>query len=725
MQRKILLLFFLVFSELAIGQNISISGRVFDASSKNPLVGANVFLIQSRAGTSTDTDGYFHFTFTKNSLQDSLKISFIGYQKYTIPVKQFQNNSVIYLKPGHMLLGQEIVVTSERNDLLHQDIPHAKSVLKAEEIQQSGSSEISDLLKPIASVRIDGNDLDGRKIQIRGSNSDEVNVYLDGVLINVLSFDNAADLSIIPVENIDRLEVVKGGGMALLGNGAFGGVVNITSRQSFKTSFFLKAKTGSFDTRYYTGSFSVPLTKKLNIGYFFQFNQFQPEIEYFPGERYSVKTKNSSIKTFKQNHHLSINYFLDDAHMSGKFINYSFYYKKPRWESSYKNYLASGEYTGNFLNITNLQFQISEHFADNIIKRKPVGSGQYISSYQSNQMNIRISKKVAVKEGHIQFLSEYMHSDLKTDTKVKDINWQNNLYHAFIYDNRLTTAGVFSYSDHLKDLSNISWETFIGLRGDFPASSNAAFTNMVGGRINYTMEHWQLTPYLNYGKSVKYPSLTQQAYTRDISDIRQKDSVDVRLEPEYSRSMEGGLSAKYFPSNAIYHNLEFNADLFSRSIYNSIIQRPFDDLIASVQQGNTNIFGAEGSIKINNIFNYFYAGASFIFLDIDNPLLYSYKPKTNASVHGGFAFPFGLYFSSTYFREGESTAWYYGAENEIKTTKIKPFEDMDITIGLKHRFFNSIEIDAQFSGKNIFDNSGFKYYYLKKRFLLASLSLRY
>ena len=713
------------FTTLTFAQDMILSGRVFDASSKKPLSGVNVFLSHSNLGGSTDASGYFHIRISKTSINDSLKIQHIGYKVYTIPLKGYQNNSIFYLRPQQMQLTQEIVVTSERSDLLHQDIPHAKNIIKAEEIEQSGSSELSDLLKPIASVRIEGNDLDGRKIQIRGSNPDEVNVYLDGVLINVLSFDNAADLSIIPVENIERLEVVRGGGMALLGNGAFGGVVNITSRQNLQKSFSIKTKFGSFKTRYFTGSISLPFTKKLIVGYFFQYNQFQPEIEYFPGERYSVKSKNNHIKTSKQNHHFSLNYFLDEARITGKFITYSFAYKKPKWEGNYNNYLITTEFSGKFIPIGDVQLQISEHYADNTILRIPTGSNQYISTYVSNRLNVRLAKKIAVKDGHIQFLTEYIHSDLLTDTKVKDINWEQNLYHAFIYDNRLTTAGVFSYKDQLKELSNTSWETFIGLRGDFPASGHGTFTNMIGGQINYTMEKWQFSPYLNYGKNVKFPSLTQQAYTRDLADLKREDSLSLKLEPEYSRSMEGGLTAKFFPSNAIYHNLEYSIALFSRSVYNSIIQRPFDDLIAQVQQGRTNILGVETSLKFNNIFKYFYTGLSFIFLDIDNPLLYAFKPKTNSSIHTGFSLPLGFYLSSTYFYEGESIAWYYDSKNDIKTIKVKPFYDLDVSFGYKLRFFNSLDLDAQISGNNVFDNSGFIYYYLKKRFFQASLTLRY
>jgi outer membrane receptor protein involved in Fe transport len=624
-----------------------------------------------------------------------------------------------------MDIGDEILITAKKIDILRQDIPHVKSIIKVEEIQRYGSSEISDILKPLPAIRIEGNDLDGRNIQIRGSNSDEVNVYLDGILINAISFDNVADLSIIPVENIERLEVVKGGNLAFLGNGAFGGILNITTQQKPKKSFSVKGKVGSFETQHLMGSFNIPLTKYLLINYFGQLSRFSPEIEYFPSERYSTKSKNDQILTSKQNHHMSLNYFIKNGRFNGRFIGYFFDYNKPNWESSYNNYLFAVTYSGDILSLKNFELQVNHLYSNDVVKRKPSGNAQYTSSYNSNRLNLKIFKKFPIKKGEMKILTEYFHNDLKSDTKVKDINWKNNLYHAFIYDNRLAIAGIFSFKDCLEDLPILSWETFIGLRSDFLASGDNDLTNMIGAQLNYTMDRCHLSPYVNYGKNIKYLTLLEQTYTRDLFDVEQRDTTNARLEPEYSSLIEGGLTIKYFPVNRLYNNLEFSWGLFSRTVYNSLIKRPFDDLIAKVQQGRNKTFGVETSIKLNDLFRYFKLSAAFIYLDIENQLLYAYKPDKNASIKLGYISHFGLYFSTTYFYEGQSLAWYYDFDNEVQTETIEPYEDMDVSIGFRRRFFNTLEFDFQVSGYNIFDNSGFKYYYLKKRCLQASLAIKY
>lgn len=119
-----------------------------------------------------------------------------------------------------------------------------------------------------------------------------MNVYLDGVLINNPRFDNLADLSVVLVENIDNLEILKGGNPAFLRNGIFGGVVNIPTQLPEKFGILLKGKIGSFDSTYLLGNVSVMFSKKIGLNYFGQYHSFSQEIEDFTNEKYSDKTTN-------------------------------------------------------------------------------------------------------------------------------------------------------------------------------------------------------------------------------------------------------------------------------------------------------------------------------------------------------------------------------------------------------------------------------------------------
>jgi vitamin B12 transporter len=68
-------------------------------------------------------------------------------------------------------------------------------------------------------------------VSIRGASANQVLVLLDGVKLNTAS-DSGVDLSNIPLDNIERIEVLRGADSAVFGDGAIGGVVNLISRKS-------------------------------------------------------------------------------------------------------------------------------------------------------------------------------------------------------------------------------------------------------------------------------------------------------------------------------------------------------------------------------------------------------------------------------------------------------------------------------------------------------------
>ncbi|MEJ2634780.1 MAG: TonB-dependent receptor [Calditrichia bacterium] len=705
-------------------QDLRIHGKVIDFYTREPLQGTDVYLSESRCGTVTEKNGNFLFRCKEVPPEDTLTVSYLGYQTYRTLLKDFRNGSIIFLKSKSLDLGDEIVVSADKIDISKQDIPMAKSTVELKEIEDYGSSEISDILKPLPAIRIEGNDLDGRQIQIRGSDANEVNVYLDGILINNVRSDNAADLSIIPVESIETLEVLKGGNSALLGQGAFGGVVNITTRQETEPSIYIKGKMGSFDSQYLIGNITLPLRKRLILSYFGQANSLAPQIEYFPNERFSEKTTNNAITSSKQNHMVNLSYFNRSGQFSGHFIEYLLDYEKPLWQSNYKNYLISTSYKGEILGLKDFDISVDYLYGKDNILRRPQGSSEYNSSYSTNQTNFKFAKKISFKTVDIQLLSEYFHDELLNKSNVKDLNWQSELYHGFIYDNRASVAGVISFQDELKNLPILSWKTYLGLRTDFVASGHRDVSPMLGAQLNYTMEQWTLSPYFNYGKNVKYPSLRENAYVRDLVDFSGDEVSTDKLKPEYNNAAELGISLKYFPKTMYYRNLDFSCALFTRTVYNKLLSRPYDDMISTTQIGSNVTRGIETSLKFNELFKWFTMTAAFIQLDLTNPLLYSYKPKKNLSLHLGYYAPFGFYFTSTFFYEGTSIAWYYDSDNVLQTENITPFSDMDFSTGFKVPFKDA-ELDFQVSGYNIFDTSGFKYYYLKKRYVQISLALRY
>ncbi len=84
-------------------------------------------------------------------------------------------------------------------------------------------------------------------VSIRGSTADGVKVLLDGLPLNTAA-GGGVDLSSIPRQWIDRIEVVRGAEGAHYGSGALGGVVNVVTRPAVAGSWSASASGGSFLT---------------------------------------------------------------------------------------------------------------------------------------------------------------------------------------------------------------------------------------------------------------------------------------------------------------------------------------------------------------------------------------------------------------------------------------------------------------------------------------------
>jgi len=718
------LIIFLVCSA-CLKLNAQIGGQVIDAKTHEPLKGANVELTVSRIGEITDQDGFFSIRSNLQDINDTLVVSFLGYEVYIIPVSKYENNSLITLKPISLDYGDSVVVKAEFIDLPKKEIPHASEQLTLREIENYGTGEIADLFRSFSSIRVEGNDLDGRSIQIRGSAASEVNVYVDGVLINNLGLDNSADLTILPTESIEKLEVLKGGNLTLLGKGAFGGVVNITTKKQFNRSMGFQAKLGSFDSKYFLGEVNLPITSRFYFNYFGQFNSFFPQIEYFPDELFSERTENKNIETTKQNHNINLNYFFKNGQFSTKFIGYFFDYQKPAWENSRENYLISTSYKGSLLHIND--FEINGSYftsADNLV-RSASGSGEFISDFNTRRLNLKLLKKFYLNQKiELHILSEYFHDELEDVQKVRDINFQESLFAASLWENRASFGGIFSFADQLQNSSYVSWKTHLGFRGDFVSNGNKDFLSTIGAQVDINKVDWKLSPYANYGKNVKYPTLFENAYIQATEKINLVDTVFTRINPEYNNSAEIGLDFTLNRSTFLYKNLSAHVALFSNTVYNKILRRPFDFQTFYYQTGRNVTRGVEASIKLHQVLNYFGLKLDYTGLDISDPLFYPFKPDQNFGAQLDFSLPVGFYFTGRYFYQGKSIAWYLNQEGAIQTQTIQEYNDIDISIGYRFHIKN-IELTLQTAGYNLLDSSGFQYYYLNKRYLQVALSIKY
>jgi iron complex outermembrane receptor protein len=129
---------------------------------------------------------------------------------------------------------EETVVTASRTAQSPLDAPNSTSIITAQDIRLSGITKIPELLRRLAGVDIMETTGGQTEVSIRGFNqrlSNKVLVLIDGrsVYVDLIGATLWATLP-IGVEDIERIEVVRGPGSALYGADAFNGVVNIITK---------------------------------------------------------------------------------------------------------------------------------------------------------------------------------------------------------------------------------------------------------------------------------------------------------------------------------------------------------------------------------------------------------------------------------------------------------------------------------------------------------------
>jgi len=170
----------------------------------------------------------------------------------------------------------EIVVTATgiKENILN--IPRNVTVITSEDIEQATSNNIVDLLSRESGMNLNsffGSDKH-TTVDIRGMGATAVSnvvVMVDGIRLN--STDMAGpDFSSVSLDQVERIEIVRGAGSVLYGDGAVGGVINIiTKKGTTKPEARIYSSYGSFETTDNRGSFRGKIKDlgfNLNAGYF-------------------------------------------------------------------------------------------------------------------------------------------------------------------------------------------------------------------------------------------------------------------------------------------------------------------------------------------------------------------------------------------------------------------------------------------------------------------------
>jgi len=204
-----------------------LKGKITDKISGEPLKGATVY-ISSDKFTYTGNNG----TYLLDNLTDGnyeVKVSHLGYKLISNSIEVSNITEKDFILESSPVEMYEVVVSTNRFDKFLSSSPYAELLIPQEQITQKPAQSLPDILKEEPGVSLVSDGVWGKEVSIRGLSRENIVTLIDGSRI-ATSTDVAARLSMVDMNDIERVEVIKGASSSIYGSGATGGIINIISK---------------------------------------------------------------------------------------------------------------------------------------------------------------------------------------------------------------------------------------------------------------------------------------------------------------------------------------------------------------------------------------------------------------------------------------------------------------------------------------------------------------
>lgn len=232
-----------------------IFGTVSD-SYNSPLPGATIVVKElANCGTIANADGYYELQLPDNR-NYTITTTYIGYFDASKRVDEAAQGGELnfQLNENNTILNQ-VVVTGTRTPKLLKDAPIATRVITELDIKRTDATNISDLLQAeLPGIEFSYSMNQQTSLNMSGFGGNSVLFLVDGERLAGETLDNV-DYSRLNMDNVQRIEIVKGAASSLYGSNAVGGVVNIISRESQEPwSVNVNGRYGAHNEQRYGGS---------------------------------------------------------------------------------------------------------------------------------------------------------------------------------------------------------------------------------------------------------------------------------------------------------------------------------------------------------------------------------------------------------------------------------------------------------------------------------------
>lgn len=459
----------------------------------------------------------------------------------------------------------EVVVTATRSNLKQSQTGKIVTVIDQKMISDHAGQSISELLNTQAGFLINGaNNAPGTNLDVyfRGAGSGSMLVVIDGTpVFDPSQINNSFDLNSIMLDQVEKIEILKGGQSTIWGSDAVAGVIQIFLKKGSRKKAAVNASAAYGTYHTFQSSAGISGATK-NLGYTVQYNYLKSNG--FPAAYDSTGTKNFKNDGFEQNSlRVELNYKISVPLSVRVFNNLN----------TYRNDLAAGAFTDekdykakSKNNLSGLSFQYKKKdFTWNLlgsyqhVQRTFVNDSTYISSPYSKYYSGKYIGNTTTLEtfGNKKFTEnlqlvggiQYIHQN--TDQSYFSIGSFGPYKSALGKDSASINQVSVYASLLLTDINGFNFEAGGRINNHSIYGNNATYTINPSWNIDANSKL-----FINISSAYKIPSLYQL-----YSDYGNKN-----LKPESSTTYELGLQ-----SQSSDKKMSFRFAAFKRDIKNLII----------------------------------------------------------------------------------------------------------------------------------------------------------
>jgi len=460
--------------------------------------------------------------------------------------------TAVEIPPPQSVLMDEVVVTATKTPEKRKDVPNAVIILDQKAIAASGAKSVGELLAGETGVdwQTYGNyGGASQEIHLRGMRGNATQVLVNGINVGSPSL-GVADVGKIPIESIERIEIVKGAGSLLYGSGAMAGTVNIITKNPSRDKMALKAAAGYGSQNTYRLAVENGMFVRGDFGYYLTAGRSE--------------TDGFRDNAWRRQNDVSLKLLCDkgdliQASLYGDYLDRDYGLPGVKPPPGTADYSIGGErfYNSESASLLDHSYDRDGHILLNL-KGKPVKwIGYDVKGYYTNMDNYNyaryafdgsgaenwVTNKVLGSDGHVN-IYPIEGAKLLVGAEYKDFNWKNFAYN-------LNTAGV-------RDGSEAAAEAHLFTQGYFTEAEYRPFQygkvlagfrhekNSAFGSENLPLFGLIINPLdstalkVSYGKHFLAPTLNDlywpaDPYTKGNPDLKPEVGwhTDVTLEQSF------------------------------------------------------------------------------------------------------------------------------------------------------------------------------------------------